>query len=298
MTTNLYFTQGRKSEQDLYEDLIIESMQIYGQDVYYMPRELVNKDTIFQDDNVSRFDNAYKLEMYIENTDGFDGEGDLFTKFGVEIRDAATFIVSRRRWGNKVAQFESSATKPFYRPREGDLIFLPLSKTFFEITGVDTESPFYQIKDLPVFKMRAEMFTYNDEDFDTGVESIDIIEANQAYQTILTMASITGTFEIGELIEQVHNDDTGIRSTGEIVNIDLSENKLYIAHTGGMSDGSYRVWDTGVAILGLTSGATGDPSAVENDLGAEANNDDFNTTSQGGTIDFIDFSDSNPFGDL
>ena len=89
MATNLYFSQGRKSEQTLYEDIIIESLKMYGQDVYYVPRELVNRDTIFGDDNTSRFDNAYRIEMYIEGVEGFDGEGDLFAKFGVEIRDAA-----------------------------------------------------------------------------------------------------------------------------------------------------------------------------------------------------------------
>lgn len=296
MATNVYFTQGRKSEQDLYEDLIIESLKTYGQDVYYMPREIVNKDSIFQDDNVSRFDDAYRVEMYIENTEGFDGEGDLFTKFGVEIRDAATFIVSRRRWLNQVAQYESTADKPFYRPREGDLISLPLSNSIFEITKVEDESPFYQLKDLPVFKIRAELFEYNDEDFDTGVESIDVVEAAHAYQTILTFTSISGAFQFNEEVTQTNSEGSDI--TGEVVNIDNSDPaalKLYVAHSGGT--GKYQPWLIDRVVTGATSGATGSPTAIGEDLQDGAMNDAFDTTLEGGEINFIDFSESNPFGD-
>lgn len=265
---------------------------MYGQDLYYLPREIVNRDTFFDDDNVSRFDNAYRIEMYIENTEGFDGEGDLFTKFGVEIRDAATFIVSRRRFGNEIAQYESSAEKPFHRPREGDLIFLPLSNTFFEITRVETESPFYQVKDLPVFKMRCEMFEYNDEDFDTGVEVIDQVEAFHAQQLIITFASKTGEFVIGETVEQLA--DTGVYRTAEITHVDYSQNKIYLAHMG-KTDGLYSEWDTST-ITGQTSGATAIPTEVGEDLQDGAMNDNFDYTSQGGTIDFMDFSETNPFG--
>ena len=114
MATNRYFTRGTPTEQRLYEDIIIESLKIYGQDVYYLPREIVKRDTIFNDDNVCRFDDAYRIEMYIENIEGFDGEGDLFTKFGVEIRDAATFIVARRRWAGRTLYAGSPGTTPPY----------------------------------------------------------------------------------------------------------------------------------------------------------------------------------------
>ena len=186
MATNLYFSQGRKSEQLLYEDIIIESLKMYGQDVYYIPRELVNKDTIFGDDSTSRFESAYRIEMYVEGVEGFDGEGDLFAKFGVEIRDAAAFIMARRRWINTIGSVENTEIEPMYRPREGDLIVLTLSNSIFEIQKVEDESPFYQLKDLPVFRMRCELFEYNDEDFDTGVEAIDAVETSHAYTTILT----------------------------------------------------------------------------------------------------------------
>lgn len=292
MATNLYFTQGVRSEQNLYEDLIIESLKIYGQDVYYMPREIVNRDTIFDDDNSSRFDKAYQIEMYIENTEGFDGEGDLFTKFGVEIRDAATFIVSRRRWKDRVGMFENTEESPYYRPREGDLIFLKLSGSIFEITKVEDESPFYQLKNLPVFRIRAELFEYNDEDFDTGRQEVDNVEAYHAYQTILTFSSISGDFEIGETVIQGN-------ANGEVVNVDASNAsaiKVYIAHNG-TSNSYYTPFVTGSQVVGQTSSAFGTPTAIDEDLQDGAQNDAFDTVSQGGEIDFIDFSESNPFGD-
>ena len=296
MATNLYFTQGVRSEQNLYEDLIIESLKIYGQEVYYMPRELVNRDTIFQDDNSSRFDKAYQIEMYIENVEGFDGEGDLFTKFGVEIRDAATFIVSRRRWKDRVGMFENSEESPYYRPREGDLIFLKLSGSIFEITKVEDESPFYQLKNLPIFKMRAELFEYNDEDFDTGRELVDNVEAYHAYQTILTFSTISGDFEIGETITQGIGDTT---VTAELVDIDASQSgsiKLYLAHRS-TTGSDYINFVTGSQVVGENSSASGTPITVDEDLQDGAQNDAFDTVSQGGDIDFIDFSETNPFGD-
>lgn len=296
MPTNLYFTQGKTSEQNLYEDLIIESLKIYGQEVYYIPREIVRRDTVFDDDSVSRFERAYQIEMYIENIEGFDGDGDLFTKFGVEIRDACTFVVSRRRFLNRVAVYENEENEPYYRPREGDLIFLKLSGSIFEITKVEDESPFYQLKDLPTFRIRAELFEYNDEDFDTGRFDVDVVEQRQAYVQIVTLSSSTGTFEVGEDVTQVNANFT---MKGEVVEIDNSgtDLKIHLAHYGA-TDGEYHSWQTTADITGDTSGAVGSPASFEEDINdAGAMNDNFNTTSQGGTIDFIDFDESNPFGE-
>ena len=121
MATNLYFSQKVRSEQNLYEDIVIEALKTYGQDVFYLPRDLVNEDSILGDDPVSSFNSSYMLEMYIENTEGFEGEGDLFTRFGVEIRDEATFVVSRRRWADTVARYDNEITVE--RPKEGDVIY-------------------------------------------------------------------------------------------------------------------------------------------------------------------------------
>lgn len=184
MTTNLYFSQKVRSEQGLYEDIIIEALKMYGQDVYYIPRDIVNENTIFGEDVPSRFNSSHKIEMYIENVDGFDGEGDLFTKFGVEIRDQATFVVARRRWTDAVKRIDSEITS--VRPLEGDLIYLPLSGAMFQIMHVEHEQPFYQLSNLPTYKLRCELFEYNDEDFDTGTTTIDDIQKDYAYRYVLT----------------------------------------------------------------------------------------------------------------
>ena len=186
MARNPTFSQKVKTEQNLYEDIIIESLKTYGQDVYYLPRSIVNENKVFGDDIPSAFNSSYKIEMYIENSEGFDGEGDLFTKFGVEIRDAATFIVSRRRWGGLVNQ-SSNDIDQIERPAEGDLIYLPLSKSMFEIMHVEHESPFYQLSNLPTYKMRCELFVYNDETFDTSLSSLNEIEISGAYAYDLTL---------------------------------------------------------------------------------------------------------------
>ena len=201
MPRNVYFSQAVKSEQHLYEDLIIESLGIYGQDVYYIPRTLINRDP------ASSFDDAYLLEMYIENTEGFEGSGDLYSKFGLEIRDDATFIVSRRRWESRVGIFDDNTIDP--RPQEGDLIFLPMTNSFFEISFVEDDSPFYQLSNLPVYKMQCTLFEYNDEDFETGIESIDEATAKVAYQIPMDITITGGNhFQIGEQIEQIISSDT------------------------------------------------------------------------------------------
>lgn len=179
MATNPYFSQSVRSEQSLYEDIVIESLKIYGQDIYYLPRDLVNEDRVLGEDVPSRFNSSYKIEMYIENVDGFDGEGDLFTKFGVEIRDQATFVVARRRWSQTVYRHDNEIV--IDRPKEGDLLYIPFSRKIFEITHVEHEQPFYQLNNLPTFKLRCELFEYGDEDMDTNILDVDSVEVDYAY---------------------------------------------------------------------------------------------------------------------
>jgi len=200
MATNVYFSQGKRSEQRLYEDIIIESLKIYGQDVYYMPRDILNENKIFGEDIPSRFNSSYKIEMYIENVEGFDGEGDLFTKFGVEIRDQATFIVARKRWNDAVKRYDNEIPSTQVRPNEGDIIYLPLSNSMFQIMHVEHEQPFYQLKDLPTYKLRCELFEYTGEELDTGIDVIDNIEHDDSYRMELTTTpprTATATASIG-----------------------------------------------------------------------------------------------------
>jgi len=291
MAVNQYLKPDVRSEQTLYEDIIIESIKNYGQDVIYLPRELVNVDTIFQDDTISKFSSSYRIEMYIENTEGFDGEGDLFSKFGVEIRDEATFILARRRWLKQVSYVNNAIN--FYRPREGDLIYLPLSKSLFEITHVEKDAPFYQLRNLPVFKMRCQLFEYNDEDMDTGLTAIDKIE-DTGYTQQFTLQSHTLQFIVGETVRKIIDSDNSIYLDGEVSSWDDQNDKLALAHIG-RSDGKFAEYADSDLLTGLTSGATGI-------IGTRTERIDINDTNQNVEFDtfatdFIDFSETNPFGD-
>tara|TARA_Y100000356_G_scaffold77053_1_gene63677 strand:- start:6271 stop:7014 length:744 start_codon:yes stop_codon:yes gene_type:complete len=179
MPTNNYFNAGKgigvTSEQRLVEDLVIESLKVYGHDVYYLPRTRVNTDTIFDEDELSQFNNAYPLEMYLENVSGFEGQGDIFGRFGLEVRDQANFVVSKRRWEDMVFQEDANFTQEA-RPSEGDLLYFPLTKSLFEIKYVDFQNPFFQLNKIYVYRLVCELFEYSSEDLNTGITDIDAIE--------------------------------------------------------------------------------------------------------------------------
>ena len=292
MATNIYFSQKVKSEQGLYEDIVIESLKMYGQDVYYLPRDVVNRNFVFDDDVPSRFNSAYKIEMYIENVDGFDGEGDLMTKFGVELRDQATFVVARRRWDQTVKRYDNEINS--VRPREGDLIYLTLSNTLFEIMHVEHEQPFYQLSNLPTYKLRCEKFEYNDEKLDTNIETIDSIEQT-GYNVNLTLQDSSAKgFIIGNTINQTLTG--GVIISGEIVDYNDSSNIISLAHIGA-SDGLYHEFTT-LQVTSLDSDGNTlrrtvtDVNETLNDPGSQ--NQDF---ADGADL-FVDFTEVNPFGDL
>ena len=289
MATNFYFSQKVRSEQNLYEDIVIESLKMYGQDVYYLPREIVNEDRVFGDDVPSKFNSSYKIEMYVENVEGFDGEGDLFTKFGVEIRDQATFVVARRRWTSTVGRVDNNINS--IRPREGDLIYLPLSNSMFQIMAVEHEQPFYQISNLPVYKLRAELFEYNDEDFETEIDAIDDIERDYSYTYILTLDSAGAGFNVGDTVTQTLSD--GVIMRGEVSKWSDSDNKLHLIHVGA-DDGNYHSFSSLLTIGDSASNFVSVASVEEdNKISANEQSDDFSTISG----DFLDFTEDNPFGD-
>jgi hypothetical protein len=289
MATNPYFKYGVRSEQNMFEDITIEALQMYGQDVYYLPREIVNKDTVFLDDVPSRFSSSYKVEMYIENAEGFGGEGDLFTKFGVELRDQATFVVARKRWQQLIG---SKLTEKNFRPREGDLIYLPLSQSIFQIERVETETPFYQLEQLPTFRMTCELFEYSDEDFDTNIRSIDVVESEGAFQYKLTLDSSGGGYTIGETVIQEFTD---YNMKGEVTFWSDSGNELRLAHVGA-TDGNFHEFTTNALVVGQTSNGLATPTLVEQlqEIQEDAQNAIFDSFES----DFLDFSESNPFGDI
>ena len=165
---------GNESEKRLHEDLIIEGLKIYGIDNFYLPRSLVNKDLVLGEDTLSKFDQSYMLEMYMETTEGFAGEQELVSKFGLEIREDTTFVIAKRRWQNQVDNKATMIVEG--RPNEGDLIYVPLMNSFFEIQFVEDQEPFFQLGNLPVFKMRCTRFEYSSEKIDTGRSEIDVAE--------------------------------------------------------------------------------------------------------------------------
>ena len=184
MSTNVYFTNGTKSEQYLVEDLIIESLKIYGQQMYYIPRKLVSKDEILGEDRLSEFKNSFLIEMYFENIDSYGGQGAFIQKFGLMMEQSATLVVARRRWEQFIGRYDVTIIPD--RPCEGDLIYFPLTKSLFEIKFVQHQDPFYQLGKLYVYKLQIELFQYSSERIDTGIKEIDAFETLKTFTTNAT----------------------------------------------------------------------------------------------------------------
>jgi hypothetical protein len=238
MARNVYFTQGTKSEQYLLEDIIIESLKIYGQDVYYIPRTLVNKDIVLGEDVLSTFDSAYDIEMYFEDVDDFQGQGTFLQKFGIEIEKSATLVVARRRWEQMIGRFGIGRIPT--RPAEGDLIYFPLTKKLFEIRFVEHEDPFYQIGKLYTYKLRIETFQYASERLNTGIGEIDAIETNYTYDQLgyeLLMEDPQGVnIRIGD--EERDEDYYSLELATDDTPEDYSDGKTYddISRSSGLID--------------------------------------------------------------
>ena len=174
MVRSVYFTHGTKNEQYLLEDMIVESLSVFGTDFYYIPRTLVGKDEILGEDRLSQFKTAYPIECYLENIDGFEGQGSFIQKFGLMIEQSATLTIARRRWEQLVGR--RGKTQLPNRPCEGDLLYFPLSGALFEIKFVENQDPFYQLGKLYVYRLSVELFQYGSEKISTDIEDIDIFE--------------------------------------------------------------------------------------------------------------------------
>lgn len=311
MPRNVYFSQAVRSEQSLYEDLVIESLKIFGQDVYYIPRTLVEQDTILNEDPASSFDDAYLIEAYIENQDGFEGAGDLYQKFGLEIRDEATFIISKRQWERLIGLYNNTLEN-VHKPKEGDIIFLPLSNSFFEITFVEHEQPFYQLSNLPVYKLTCSLFEYSEEKFDTDVAAIDNLAALEAYQTTLTVdVTANAHFTKGEIVSQtlvaaVAGVSDAIIVSGTVSSVEKISSTaaiitvINVGVTG--SSGEMREFTVSptIGLVGAESANTcfiTDVADVADStsfaLDGQSQNYAFELEADG----FLDFTESNPFGD-
>ena len=305
MPTNVYFNHAVQSEQDLHEDLVVESLRFYGHEVFYLPRTIVDEDELFGEDTSSKFGDAFAVEMYIENTEGFEGEGDLLSKFGVEVRDQATFILSRRTWQRFISLDQNLATTT--RPQEGDLIYFPLGNQVFEIRFVEHENPFYQLGKLNVFKLQCETFEYSHEEIDVGIAELDNIEDQFSYQVTMTLGAGSGDFVVGETVTQtvssgktVSGNVVSYSSVGESTKT-LNVNNITFSDTDVPATNTMFVLSSNAGagnIVGATSGASRvvsvapDQYVTPND--PLADNKDFETAG----ANIVDFSESNPFGSL
>jgi hypothetical protein len=274
---------GTTAEQNLLNDLITESIDIYGQTVYYIPRTLVKEDILFSEDTMSSFDGAYEIRAYCNTVDGWEGQGDLLSKFGIRIEDKTTFIVSRKRFTQAV---DDSATLIVEgRPNEGDLIWAPFSSNLFEITFVEHEKPFYQLGKGYVWEMKCELFQYSHEDLDTGITAVDEIEEEDSYTLDLTFAAGgTGNYTVGEVV-------IGSMSSaeGEVVSWNPTTRKLVINNlTGTFVDNE--------SVVGQISGTSRNIDILDSYNMGEiegAQNKYFEV--KGDLI--LDFSENNPFGE-
>ena len=202
MPLNPFFLQGSASEQRLVQDLINEQLKIYGVDIFYMPRKFIGTDDVMKENIVARFDDSYALEAYVQNYEGFAGSGDLMTKFGVKTTDELTLVISRERYEDFVSVFYQDGedeTKLTSRPKEGDLIYFPLSDSLFEVKFVEHEQPFYQLGKLYMYQLTCELYEYEDAVIDTSITEIDNNAEDDGFIATLTLAGLgqTAAFSAG-----------------------------------------------------------------------------------------------------
>jgi len=300
MAVNKYFTQGFSGEQALYESLIIESIKMYGQDVFYLPRNIVSTKNILNEPSISKFESYYEIEIYPESFDGFGGEGNLFQKFGIEIRDQINLVISRRRFDNDIG-WETNRSRPY----EGDLIYIPVSKSLFEIKFVEHELPFYILNTIPSYKLQCELFEYSGEDFSTGLYEIDNIEYTYGsgglkiqVEFVDTPIPNLNTITLGERYTQGN-------ATGKLYSIEESETSpnLYEISLGQIT-GNLQVSDS-TYLIGNDSSLRFEIKEIYDVDTADENSDVFPGDTQADNVniekeadDIVDFSENNPFGEF
>lgn len=301
-TTNVYFSHGTRNEQYLIEDLIIESLRIYGQEFFYIPRTLVSKDNILGEDRLSEFKTSFPIEMYFENVDSLDGQGAFIQKFGLMMEQSATLVVARRRWDQLIGRY--GVTSIPTRPNEGDLIYFPLTKGLFEIKFVKHQDPFYQLGKLYVYKLQVELFQYASERIDTGIAAVD------AFETLKTFSTNTTRTNFGELTRiDVTNQGSGYTSAPNVTITGDGIGATASAQLGtGLSAGkviridivnpgtSYNTTPT-VTISAPASGVTATAVAtIEANIDKVESYGDNNSFKTEGAD--VLFSENNPFGEV
>lgn len=288
MATNKYFINyNSRPEQNLLEDLVIESIKIHGFDIYYLPRELNSQPNIFGDDPISSFRQHFIIEMHLQTVDSFEGDGDYISKFGLEIRDSATFIVSKKRFQNITDKF---------RPMEGDLLYFPLTKKFLEIKFVEHENPFYQLGKNYVYTLKTELFQYSEENVDTNLEEIDNAVDEKEFTITLGIGTVSGsgTFSQGDLVYSFYDgltfgSLTAADSTAIVAGYTASS--LSLRETVGE-------WKTSTATENryvIKDGVYAKINSKNTKVDEQAFND--NDLLETDSLQFLDFSETNPFGE-
>ena len=209
MVVNPFFLHGSTSEQNLVQDLINEQIRMHGMDVFYIPREFVREASIMREITSSEFRSYFVIESYLNNFDGYGGQGDIMSKFGIQVKDEVTLTISRERYENYIAPFMNSRllflmasakndnTLPtIHRPREGDLIYFPLGRRLFEIKFVEHEQPFYQLGTGYTYELQCELFEYEDEVLETTIDEIDSTILNKGYITTLDLIPLSNRAEV------------------------------------------------------------------------------------------------------
>jgi hypothetical protein len=300
MPTNLYFNNFPNdqvtSEQLLVEDLVIEAMQMHGMDVYYMPRSSGDSvDMLYGEDTLKQYTVAYPLEMYLEDVTGMEGEGDFMSKFGLEIRDEMTLLVSRKRF-----RYTTGASN-LIRPREGDLIYVPLVQNFFEITFVEHENGqamYYTLGrgrggNVYVYALKMKQFVFSEEYIVTGIDEIDG-QIRDAYkrERITTAVGGTGTFVQDEIVYQGGSLATA-NAKATVYSWNSTTRNLDIVRVMG-------TFANTTLLIGATSNARWTAATVSSDTAFDNNQfEDItdNTLIETESDAIIDFSENNPFGE-
>lgn len=294
-TINPYFSHGTRNEQYIVEDLIIECLKIYGNEVMYIPRQLVSKDEILGEDRLSKFKYAYPIEMYFENVDSFDGQGAFMSKFGLMMEQSATLVVARRRWDQMIGRYSTSILPN--RPAEGDLIYFPLTGGLFEIKFVKHQDPFYQLGKLYVYKLHVELFQYASERIDTGYDVIDDFESLKTFDIdpsvtkfgMIDSIQVTngGSDYTSATVSITSTTGTGATATAVVSNGTISAINVTNPGTG------YK--DATVIITGDGSDATATATLINDIDKVESYGD--NNSFKREAESFI-FNDRNPFGEV
>ena len=294
-TINPYFSHGTRNEQYIVEDLIIECLKIYGNEVMYIPRQLVSKDEILGEDRLSKFKYAYPIEMYFENVDSFDGQGAFMSKFGLMMEQSATLVVARRRWDQMIGRYSTSILPN--RPAEGDLIYFPLTGGLFEIKFVKHQDPFYQLGKLYVYKLHVELFQYASERIDTGYNVIDDFESLKTFDID---PSVTKFGMIDSI--QVTNGGTGYTSAAVSITSTTGKGATAIAVVSNGTISAINVTNPGTGYQDATVVITGDGSdatataTLINDIDKVESYGDNNSFKR--EAESFVFNDRNPFGEV